>query len=97
MKTKVTQRTQNTKEKDIEDQHKEPLLLTFAQIEGRCYCCGKPGHKSPQSRLKDIKPKHEWHINTVQLTQTKKSDSKEQDTTTTRSASESNTNSTISS
>lgn len=22
--------------------------LTFTQLEGECYCCGKPGHKSPQ-------------------------------------------------
>ena len=39
--------------------------LTFAQLEGKCYCCGKPGHKSPQCAHKD-KPKPEWWINKAQ-------------------------------
>ena len=34
--------------------------LNFANIEGRCYCCGKLGHFSPNCRLKDTKPKEEW-------------------------------------
>lgn len=28
-------------------------------LKGRCYCCGKEGHKSPSCRYKD-KPKEEW-------------------------------------
>jgi hypothetical protein len=27
--------------------------LSFAQMEGKCYCCGKAGHKSPDCRNKD--------------------------------------------
>ena len=98
-KTRINQRSQNMNGKEIESEKEQPLILTFTQIEGRCYCCGKPGHKSPQCKLKEIKPKHEWYINNVQLTQTKKLDRKEQDsnTTTTQKTSDSNTNSTISS
>ncbi|KAL7577185.1 hypothetical protein ACA910_003520 [Epithemia clementina (nom. ined.)] len=31
-------------------------------MEGKCYCCGKAGHKSPDCRYKD-KAKEEWAIN----------------------------------
>jgi hypothetical protein len=31
-------------------------------MEGKCYCCGKAGHKSTSSCLKD-RPKEEWAIN----------------------------------
>ena len=36
-----------------------PLNLSFANIEGTCYCCGKPEHKSPNCRLKDKIPREE--------------------------------------
>ena len=36
--------------------------LSFAQMEGKCYCCGKKGHRSLQCSDKD-KPKLEWVIN----------------------------------
>ena len=36
--------------------------LSFAQMEGKCYCCGKAGHKSDKCRNKH-KPKSEWAIN----------------------------------
>ena len=42
--------------------------MTFVQIEGRCYCCRKSGHKSPEYRFKN-KLKSEWFINNIQLTQ----------------------------
>jgi hypothetical protein len=45
-----------------QEQEPEKINLSFAQMEGKCYCCGKPGHKSPQCRFKD-KPKSEWAIN----------------------------------
>jgi hypothetical protein len=35
-------------------------------MEGRCYCCGKPGHKSPTCRHKN-KPKDEWAINKAEI------------------------------
>jgi hypothetical protein len=50
------------KDKDKED---EEVNLSFAQLEGRCYCCGKAGHKSPSYREKN-KPKDEWAINKAQ-------------------------------
>ena len=37
--------------------------MSFAMLEGKCYCCGKAGHKSPTCRLKDKTPKEEWAIN----------------------------------
>ena len=44
------------------DEQEEAPELSFAQMEGKCYCCGKKGHKSPKCRHKD-KPKSEWAIN----------------------------------
>ena len=35
-------------------------------MEGKYYCCGKPGHKSIMCRAKD-KPKPEWAINKAKL------------------------------
>jgi hypothetical protein len=49
------------------DQDKIPPL-SFAQMEGKCYCCGKPGHKSPVCRHKS-KPKDEWAINKAEINQ----------------------------
>ena len=42
----------------------EKINLSFAQLQGKCYCCGKPGHRSPQCRFKD-KPKSEWAIHKI--------------------------------
>jgi hypothetical protein len=36
--------TENSKK----EPKQEKINLSFAQLEGKCYCCGKPGHKSPQ-------------------------------------------------
>jgi hypothetical protein len=44
----------------------ESVVLSFAQLEGKCYCCGKPGHKSPVCNKKDKIPKDEWAINKSQ-------------------------------
>jgi hypothetical protein len=49
------------KEKD-----EESTPLPFAQMEGRCYCCGRPGHKSPDCRDKDKTPRDEWAIHKAQ-------------------------------
>lgn len=46
----------------------DEVNLSFAQMEGKCYCCGKPGHKSPQCRHKD-KPKDQWAINKAKATE----------------------------
>ena len=36
--------------------------MSFAQLEGKCYCCGKAGHRSTACRHKD-RPREEWAIN----------------------------------
>jgi hypothetical protein len=36
--------------------------LLFVQLNGKCYCCGKAGHKSPNCKWNN-KPRHEWAIN----------------------------------
>jgi hypothetical protein len=35
-------------------------------MEGKCYCCGKPGNKLPDCRQKDKIAKEEWAINKAQ-------------------------------
>ena len=50
----------NEEKNDTQD----PLTLSFAQFEDRCYCCGKKGHKSPACREKN-KPKEEWVVNKI--------------------------------
>ena len=52
---------------ETKDEH---VVLSFTQLEGKCYCCGKAGHKSPQCFKKDKIPKEEWAINKTQLAQT---------------------------
>jgi hypothetical protein len=47
---------------DNEEQEQQAPELSFAQMEGKCYCCGKQGHKSPQCSQNN-KPKSEWAIN----------------------------------
>ena len=41
----------------------DPVVLSFAQLEGRCWCCGKTNHKSDKCRLREKIPKKEWAIN----------------------------------
>ena len=44
-----------------EDKNENVPALDFI-MDGKCYCCGKVGHKSPQYWYKD-RPKSEWVIN----------------------------------
>jgi hypothetical protein len=51
------------KDKDkSNDENEERIELSFSQMEGQCYSCGKSGHKSPNCNEKG-KPKSEWAIN----------------------------------
>jgi hypothetical protein len=60
---------ENNSSKD-QDQEKDNIPpLSFTQMEGKCYCCGKPGHKSPVCRHSKSKPKDEWAINKAEVNQ----------------------------
>ena len=63
--TYKTPRPQQDKTKTKANQYKEEaeVQLSFTQLDGKCYCCGKAGHKSPQSHHKNKIPKDEWAIN----------------------------------
>jgi hypothetical protein len=59
-------KTRKTDKKSKSDNNvnkeEQEVPLSFAQLKGKCYCCGKPGHKSPQCREKVSKPREEWFI-----------------------------------
>jgi hypothetical protein len=57
-----SQSNDGSRKNDDEDQVESPSL-TFAQLEGKCYVCGKDGHQSRACRSKDKIPKEEWAIN----------------------------------
>jgi hypothetical protein len=40
----------------------DDLNLSFAQLKGKCYCCGRAGPKAPSCQDRN-KPKEEWAIN----------------------------------
>ena len=54
----------NNNKEDKSCRYATPLL--FAQMEGRCYCCIKLGHKYTDCRTKDKIPKYGWLINKAQ-------------------------------
>jgi hypothetical protein len=52
------QEQKHHKRKPKEDKDEEEVTpLSFAQMEGKCYCCRKPGHKSPDCRSKEKIPR----------------------------------------
>ncbi len=60
---------ENSKGKEGKDKEDKEINRSFAQKEGKCYCCGKAGHKSPLCRDKNL-PKDEWAINKAQQSHT---------------------------
>jgi hypothetical protein len=66
-KVKKPDQKHHNKSKPKEDKDEEEVTpLAFAQMEGKCYCCGKPGHKSPECRSNEKIPREEWAINKSQ-------------------------------
>jgi hypothetical protein len=59
-KTKKTDKKLKSDNNVKKEEQEVPLL--FAQLEEKCYCCRKPGHKLPQYCEKDSKPHEEWFI-----------------------------------
>ena len=53
----------NNNNNDWSQAEQEPLTLSFAQLEGRCHCCGKYGHQSEKCYKKDTIPLEQWAIN----------------------------------
>ena len=42
------------------------MVLSFAQMEGKCYYCGKPAHTSPNCHSKNKISREDWYIHKVQ-------------------------------
>jgi hypothetical protein len=40
-------------DKPDEKEGEQEITLSFAQLKGKCYCCGKPGHRSPECHEKN--------------------------------------------
>jgi hypothetical protein len=79
-KGKKPDQKHHNKSKPKENKDDEEVTpLSFAQKEGKCYCCGKPGHKSPECRSKEKIPREEWAINKSQQHQQQHVQSKSDD------------------
>ena len=46
-----------------DDEDVKVPALTFALLEGNCYCCGKKGYRSNNCRHRNVIPYKEWAIN----------------------------------
>lgn len=44
------------------DESIEVPTLSINQMEGKCYCCGQPGHVADNCRLRETMPKEHWAI-----------------------------------
>lgn len=66
-----TSKNVSTVKRDGVKQESQNPNLSFAQMEGKCYCCGKSGHKSPECRYNN-KPKKEWTINRMKSSKEEK-------------------------
>jgi hypothetical protein len=67
IKGKRPEQKHHNKSKPKEDKDEEEVTpLSSAHMEGKCYCCEKPGHKSPDCRSKEKILREEWAINKSQ-------------------------------
>eukprot|EP00957_Ditylum_brightwellii_P000739 57893-Ditylum_brightwellii.AAC.1 len=67
-KTKDKGNEHNNEENDTQNKDVVPTL-SFAQMEGCCYCCGKHGQKLLDCTKKSSIPSEEWAINQAQHVQ----------------------------
>ena len=66
MKVKIQKRENSNQSANSKEKKYESVMLSFAQLEGHCYCCGKVGHKQPNCYQKDKTPRKDWAINKAQ-------------------------------
>jgi hypothetical protein len=59
-------RNKKNKQEKEETSPDDSPVLSFAQMEGKCYCCGKVGHKSPECRQAKDTKREDWAINKSQ-------------------------------
>ena len=62
-KSGPSKNTTKDKEEDDKQEGVDVPSLTFAQLEGKCYVCGKGGHMSKSCNVRDKIPKGQWAIN----------------------------------
>ena len=62
-KDKATQQTRPGKTQNTTDDNKPIQELSFAQMEKRCFCCGKVGHISDKCHKRNSTPKSDWAMN----------------------------------
>jgi hypothetical protein len=60
-KRKGTELKQKPKKTNASKKAEQDVEISFVQIEGKCYCCGKAGHRSNNCKFKD-RLKEQWAI-----------------------------------
>ena len=56
-------RKEDNKLDTTNNEDEDPPPLTMAQIEGKCYCCGSPKHRSNKCPEKGTRAREDWVIN----------------------------------
>ena len=60
---KKKKRDENNNNNKQENNDEEQPVLTMAQIEGKCYCCGSPKHRSNKCPERTTRAREDWVIN----------------------------------